>query len=104
MRAMLEVVLQNLRSQSWVHRRTFSFQRSDDFASADYLRCRQACNFRRQHQINLELDILGNHLLGAKQQARTADVLGCTGAPSFLAKRTILQRQLKLEPLRAEWR
>src|SRR5277367_5782948 len=57
MRAVLEVVLQNLRGEGWIHRRGLWFHGADHFASAYNFRCRQACDFRGQHQINFKLNV-----------------------------------------------
>src|SRR3989442_713211 len=99
MRSVLEVILQNLCRQCWVHLRRFSFHHPYHLATAHHLCSRQSRNLRRQHEIDLELCVGSNGLFASEQQAGATDIFRGPVAPIVLAEKTVLQRKVKLKPV-----
>src|SRR5437762_8824626 len=88
MRSVLEMILQNLCGQGWTHLRRFSFHHPYHLATAHHLCCRQSCDLRRQHEIDLELCVGSNGLFASEQQAGATDVFRGPVAPIVLAERS----------------
>src|SRR5271167_2479355 len=97
-RAVLEVVLQNLRGQGGSHTLVLSlFLRFDGahyFSPTDDFGGPEPGNFRRQYQANLQLYSGMERFLRLEEQSGTADVLGRARAPAVFSKRPIAQRQM----------
>jgi hypothetical protein len=60
--AVLEVVLQDFRGQSRAYRAGLGLDRAHDLATANYFCRSQACDLSRQHEVDLELRVLGSVL------------------------------------------
>src|ERR1035437_10638213 len=96
-----ELVPQNPRRKSRAHNGLLELQGSNNLAMADDVGGGQSCNFRRQHEVNLELGVGLNRFLSPEQHSRTADVFGSAIAPDAFAQQPVFQRHLKIETLRA---
>src|SRR5450759_1908325 len=101
-RAVLEVVLENLRGQGGGHTLPLRFDGADHFSATDDFGGREPGNFRRQHEANLQLCLQIEQFLRLEQQPGAADVLGCARAPALFTERTISQRKLEIESASSE--
>src|SRR5579871_4830727 len=100
----LEVILQNPRGQRRAHGVTLPIDRAYDFSPTNDFRAGKAGDLGRQNQIDFELRVRLQDIIGAEEHSGTADVLCSACVPLRLAKPAITQRQVKLESLRAYWR
>src|SRR5579864_1247111 len=103
-RSVLEVVLQDAGCKLGAYIRVGRFDSTDDLAAADNFSLGQSGDFRRQHEIDFQLNAGGEELIGLEEHSRTADVCGGADVPLLLAEAKIPQRQLKLESFRARRR
>ncbi len=102
-RAVLEVILENLRGQRGRHTLALRFDGADHFSATDDLGGREPGNFRRQHQANLQLCVRMEQFLRLEQQSGAADVLGGTRSPAIFSERAIAQREMEIETASSEW-
>src|SRR5260370_3839381 len=102
-RAVLEVILENLRGQRGGHTLALRFDGADHLSATDDLGGREPGDFRRQHQANLQLCVRMEQFLRLEQQSGAADVLGGTWAPAIFSERAITQREMESETAASEW-
>src|ERR1700733_1574916 len=98
-RTVLEVILQNPRSQRRTHSFSSMFYGTYDFSAADHFRGRESGNLRRKHEIDFQLCGGLQYFVGLEQHSGPADVLGFPPVPFLLAETAIAQRQMKVESL-----
>src|SRR3954462_5695106 len=84
--SVLEVVLQDFRSQRRTDSLTWRSDRADYFTAAnDFSSCKPG-DFRREHEIDLQLSVGRKNFFTLEQQAGSADVLGSALQPALLAQ------------------
>ena len=98
---MLEVVLQNPRSQGRAQGFAFALDGPHDFSAADYFGGGESGDFGGEHEVDFQLGAGLEKFIGFEEHAGAADVFGGADVPLFLAEAAVSQRQVKVESLRA---
>src|SRR6202022_96688 len=78
------------------------FDGADPFSATDNFGGREAGDFWRQHETDLQLRVGMEKFLRLEQQSGAADVLGGARAPALFTEGTIAQRKLKIETASSE--
>jgi hypothetical protein len=107
-RAVLEMVLKNLRSQRRRHIFSSSLSVSSRFDGADYFSATnyfsggETGDFRREHKADFQQRIRMQQLLRLEEQSGAADVFRGARTPALFPERTIAQWQMEIKTASSE--
>lgn len=88
-RTVLEVILQNPCSQRRADGFSLALNHAHDFSATHDLGSRKACDLGWQYEIDFELRVGLQHIIGLKEHSRPADVLGFAHVPLRFAETAI---------------
>src|SRR5437667_9287992 len=97
MRSVLKMVLKDLRRERRIHPLARYSHGADHFSPANNFGGGESRDFRRQHQVDLQLSVGLKDFFGLEQKTGAADVFGRSLQPALFSQQTIAQRKVQVE-------